>query len=93
MKKLFINARYFIAPLLILATLFGVIAGGPWVWTGVALLGLGIIIDTLITHQTKGAGVDDNGETLGIAWLQNTVMYLMLPVFLILQLIVAYKLF
>ena len=38
LKKLFINARYFIAPLLILATLFGVLAGGPWVWTGVSLL-------------------------------------------------------
>ena len=60
MKKLFINARYFIAPLLILATLFGVIAGGPWVWTGVALLGVGIIIDTLHTRQTYGAGFDDN---------------------------------
>jgi len=47
-KKIAINARYFIAPLLILASLFGVIAGGPWVWTGVFLLGLGIIIDTLV---------------------------------------------
>ena len=51
LKKFFINARYFIAPLLILATLFGVLAGGPWVWTGVFLLGVGIIIDTLLAYN------------------------------------------
>ena len=48
--------RYFIA-LAILATLFGVIAGGTWVWTGVALLGVGIIIDTLHTRQTYGVAL------------------------------------
>ena len=56
MKKLLINIRYFLAPLLILTTLFGVLAGGPWVWTGVALLGIAIIVDTLTTSQTPGAG-------------------------------------
>ena len=61
-KKIAINARYFIAPLLILATLFGVLAGGPWVWTGVFLLGVGIVIDTLYTQQTMGAGFDEEGE-------------------------------
>ena len=58
-KKLFINARYFIAPLLILATLFGILEGGPWVWTGVFLLGVGIVIDTLYTQQTYG-GFDED---------------------------------
>ena len=93
MLKLLTNVRYFIAPILIIVTALGIHIGGIFAWTGVVLLGLGIIIDTLITYQTKGAGVDEDGETLGIAWLQNSVMYLMLPVFLILQLIVAYKLF
>ena len=93
MLKLLTNIRYFIAPILIITTAYGIHIGGLFAWTGVALLGLGIIIDTLITKQTKGAGVDGNGDTLGIAWLQNSVMYLMLPVFLILQLVVAYKIF
>ena len=29
MKKFWVNARYYLAPLLIFASLFGVIAGGP----------------------------------------------------------------
>ena len=37
MNKLLVNIRYFIAPLLILVTLAGVLAGGVWAWTGVGL--------------------------------------------------------
>ena len=69
-------------PLLILATLFGILEGGPWVWTGVFLLGVGIVIDTLYTQQTYGAGFDEDGfENKSNPILQNSVMYLMLPVF------------
>ena len=93
LKKLFINARYFIAPLLILATLFGVLAGGPWVWTGVFLLGVGIIIDTLHTKQTMGAGFDDEGDTNANPTLMNVTMYLMLPVFIALQCVLAYQIY
>ena len=92
-KKLAINARYFIAPLLIVAALFGVIAGGPWVWTGVFLLGFGIIIDTLYTKQTMGAGFDDEGETNANPTLMNVTMYLMLPVFIALQCALAYQIY
>ena len=92
-KKLFINARYFIAPLLILATLFGILEGGPWVWTGVFLLGVGIIIDTLYTQQTYGAGFDEEGDTNANPILQNSVMYLMLPVFIALQCTLAYQIY
>ena len=92
MKKLLVNIRYFIAPLLILVTLAGVLAGGAWAWTGVGLLGVGIILDTLINVQTRGA-IDENGETLGIPWLQNTVMYMMLPVFVALQVALAYQIY
>jgi len=66
LKKLFINARYFIAPLLILATLFGVLAGGPWVWTGVFLLGVGIIIDTLHTFSENQVGWFKAGSALNL---------------------------
>ena len=92
-KKLFINALYFIAPLLILATLFGILEGGPWVWTGVFLLGVGIIIDTLYTQQTYGAGFDEEGDTNANPILQNSVMYLMLPVFIALQCTLAYQIY
>jgi len=91
MKKFLINVRYFLAPLLILAALFGVLAGGPWVWTGVVLLGLGIIIDTLTTAHTPGAGFDRNGDTYGIPALQNGVMYSMLGVFVLLQVTLAWR--
>jgi len=91
-RKLLTNVRYFIAPALILVTLLGVLKGGVFAWTGVFLLGLGIVLDTLITYKTRGA-VDENGETLGIAWLQNSVMYLMLPIFVALQVALAYKIY
>ena len=93
MKKFLINARYYLAPLLIFASLFGVIAGGPWVWTGVFLLGVGIIIDTLYTQQTYGAGFDEEGDTNANPILQNSVMYLMLPVFIALQCTLAYQIY
>ncbi len=91
MKKILVNARYFIAPLLILSAIFGVLAGGPWVWTGVALLGIGIIVDTLTRKQTPGAGFDDAGETYAIPGLQNGVMYGMLGAFALLQIVLAWR--
>ena len=91
MEKFLINARYFLAPLLIVAALFGVLAGGPWVWTGVVLLGVGIIVDTLTLAQTPGAGIDENGDTLGIVPLLNGTMYGMLAIFIVLQLALAWR--
>ncbi|MFT6908969.1 MAG: hypothetical protein ACJAS1_005676 [Oleiphilaceae bacterium] len=94
MKKIFINIRYFLAPILILVSMVGVIIGGPLVWTGVVLFGVGILLDTLsMPLHTKGAGFDENGETNGFAGLQNAVMYIMLPVFALLQLAMAWRIF
>jgi hypothetical protein len=92
MKKIFINIRYFLAPILILVSMVGVLIGGPLVWTGVVLFGVGILLDTLsMPLHTKGAGFDENGETNGFAGLQNAVMYIMLPVFALLQLAMAWR--
>lgn len=91
MKKVLINARYMIAPLLILSTVIGVIAGGPWVWTGVLMLGLGIIVDTLTRTQTPGAGFDENGNTYASAGMQNGIMYGMLGAFVLLQVVLAWR--
>ncbi len=93
MKKLFINVRYFLAPALIFVAALGVLAGGPWSWTGVALLFAGILIDTMLRKQTAGAGFDSNGSTNGWPRLQNTVMYVMLPVFVALQLVLAWRVY
>ena len=80
MKKFLINARYYLAPLLIFASLFGVIAGGPWVWTGVFLLGVGIIVDTITPAQTMGAGFDENGEALNpIAFIEYAKTFVLTP--------------
>ena len=81
MKKLFINARYYLAPLLIISSMFGVIAGGPWVWTGVFFLGLGIVIDVTTPVLTRGGGMDDKVDFYGNATLLNWTMYAMLGVF------------
>ena len=94
MKKFLINIRYFLAPILILVSMVGVLIGGPFVWVGVVLFGVGILLDTMsMPLHTKGAGFDKNGDTNGYAGLQNAVMYIMLPVFALLQLALAWRIF
>ena len=92
MKKLLINVRYWLAPILIIVTLLSVIMGGMFVWVGVALFGVGIILDTItMPFHPPGAGFDENGDTNGMPALQNTVMYVMLPVFALLQVALAWR--
>ena len=80
------------APLLIIVTLVSIIMGGMFVWVGVALFGVGILLDTLtMPFHPRGAGFDDNGDTMGIPALQNAVMYVMLPVFVFLQVALAWR--
>ena len=94
MKKLLINIRYWMAPILILVTLLSVIMGGMFVWVGVALFGVGIILDTAtINMHPPGAGFDEQGDTMGMPRLQNTVMYIMLPVFALLQVALAWRVY
>ena len=92
MKKLLINIRYWLAPILILVTLLSIVMGGMFVWVGIVLFAVGIILDTVtIPWHPPGAGFDDNGDTMGIPALQNTVMYVMLPVFALLQVALAWR--
>ncbi len=91
MNKILVNARYFLAPLLILIAMFGVILGGIFNWVGVVLLFAGIVIDTAMKFQSAGAGFDKDGNTIGIPTLQNAVMYIMLPVFVLLQVVLAWR--
>lgn len=92
MKKLLINIRYWMAPLLIIVTLLSVLMGGMFVWLGVVLFGVGVILDTVtMPFHPPGAGFDENGDTNGIPALQNAVMYVMLPVFALLQVALAWR--
>lgn len=92
MKKLLINVRYWMAPILIIVTLLSVLMGGMFVWVGVALFGVGVILDTItMPFHPPGAGFDENGDTNGIPALQNAVMYVMLPVFALLQVALAWR--
>ncbi len=94
MNKIMINVRYWMAPILIIVSALGILLGGPWVWTGVVLFGVGIVLDTLtMSMHPKGAGFDENGDTNGMAALQNAVMYVMLPVFVLLQLVIAWRIY
>lgn len=93
MNKFIINARYLLAPALILLSMWGVFVGGPWVWTGAFVLGLAIVADTLITRRTVGAGFSESGDTNGIPAFQNSVMYFMLGVFVLLQLNLAWRIY
>ena len=91
MKKFLVNIRYLLAPALISTSLAGVLAGGIWSWLGVFMLGGAIILDTLVTKRTAGAGFDENGDTNAAAWFQNGVMYSTLGLFILLQLALAYQ--
>ncbi|MBT3505831.1 MAG: fatty acid desaturase, partial [Piscirickettsiaceae bacterium] len=73
-------------------TLASIIMVGMFVWVGVALFGIGIILDTMtMPFHPPGAGFDENGDTMGMPALQNTVMYVMLPVFVLLQVALAWR--
>ncbi len=93
MNKFLINIRYFIAPVLIIVSMIGVLVGGFFSWLGLILLGVGILQDTTMRKQSSGAGFDDNGDTNGIPALQNAVMYFMLGIFVLLQVVLAWRIF
>ena len=94
MKKFFNNVKYFLVPVLTAITILGIASGGIWVWAGLGFFALGIVIDTLvIKYHTNGTGCDDQGNSYGVKGLQNAVMYLMLPLFIALQCILAWRIY
>ena len=93
MSLIFANIKYLLAPVLILVTFAGVLAGGIFAWLGVALLFVGIVIDTLIKRQASSQMHSDSGETLASPAFQNIVMYFMLPVFVLLQFALAWRVY
>ena len=92
MKTFYVNARYLIVPLMTIATIIGIFLGNIYVWIGVILFGINTIIDTLTKNIHLRADFDNNGKSFGIKNLQYSVMYLMLPAFVALQIILAWRL-
>ena len=93
MSTIFANIKYLLAPSLILVTLAGVIAGGMLSWIGVALLGVGVIVDTILRKQSSSSMHKEDGSTKASPTFQNLVMYMMLPVFVLLQLALAWRVY
>ena len=93
MKTFYVNARYLIVPVMPIATILGLFIGNYFAWLGVILFGLNTIVDTLTKNIHLRADFDDNGNSYGIKRLQYAVMYLMLPVFIFLQFILAWRLY
>lgn len=95
MRKLILgHLVYFYTPLGIIAATLGILKGGEWVWLGVAIFGLNIMLDTLTApFHTRGAATGRDGRPLGIAAIHNFVMYLQLPLFVCLQLALAWRIY
>ena len=91
--KFFINARYLIVPVSSLITIFGIFLGSTYAWTGVILFGFYTIIDTLTKDIHLKAEVDNDGNSYGIKIFQYLVMYVMLPVFIVIQIFLAWRLY
>ncbi len=95
MKKLILgHLVYLYTPIGILACTLGIILGGMWVWLGVAIFGLNIFLDTVTAQiHTSGAPTDKQGKPLGVAGVLNTMMYLQLPLFITLQIVLAWRIY
>lgn len=85
---------YLYTPLGIIATIIGILMGGPWVWAGIAIFGLNIVLDTLTSGiHPKGAAVNSKGEAAGVGPVLNLMMYFQLASFIVLQLAVAWRVY
>jgi len=91
--NILLNVRYLLAPVLIIVAGAGVLIGGIMAWLGVVLLFVGLIVDIATKFESTGVGYNEEGETLGWASFQNLTMYFMLPVFILFQLVMAYRVY
>ena len=93
MKTLFVNTRYLIVPVMSIITILGLLSGGINVWAGVALFGISAIVDTATKNIHLRADFDEEGNSYGIKIFQYAVMYLMLIVFVALQLALVWRIY
>ena len=91
--SILLNVRYLLAPILIIVAGAGVLIGGIMAWLGVVLLFVGLLVDIATKFETTGVGVDENGDTRGWSTFQNLTMYFMLPIFVLFQLVMAWRVY
>ena len=91
MGNLLLNIRYLLAPVLIIVAGAGVLIGGIMAWLGVVVLFVGLLVDIATKFETTGVGYDENGDSLGWASFQNLTMYFMLPICVLFQLVMAWR--
>ena len=91
--NILLNLRYLLAPVLIIVAGVGVLIGGVMAWLGVVLLFVGLLVDIATKFETTGVGLNDDGSARGWATFQNLTMYFMLPVFILFQLVMAWRLY
>jgi len=85
---------YLYTPLGIIATILGILMGGPWVWVGIGIFGFNIVMDTLTSGiHFKGAAVNNKGEAAGKGPILNMMMYLQFVSFVVLQLTVVWRIY
>lgn len=93
-RLIFGHLVYLYTPIGILACMLGILKGGNWVWLGTAIFGLNIALDTLTAPiHTAGAAMDKQGRPLGVAAILDAMMYLQLPLFIALQLALAWRIY
>ena len=93
MGNILLNLRYLLAPVLIIVAGAGVLIGGVMAWLGVVLLFVGLLVDIATKFETTGVGYDSEGQSLGWASFQNLTMYFMLPIFVLFQLVMAWRVY
>ena len=91
--KFYINLRYLIVPISSLVTIMGIVFGSIYAWTGVFLFGIYTVIDTLTRNIHLRAETNENCNSYGIKQFQYSVMYLTLPIFILLQVALAWRLY
>ena len=85
---------YLYTPIGILATIAGILMGGPWVWIGIGIFGFNILMDTLTKGiHTRGAAVNKQGQPVGSAGILNLMMYFQLVSFVALQIAVVWRIY
>lgn len=85
---------YMYTPLGILATIAGILLGGPWVWVGIGIFAFNITMDTLTSGiHSKGAAVNKKGQPVGSPTILNLMMYAQLLSFITLQLAVVWRIY
>lgn len=85
---------YMYTPLGILATIAGILLGGPWVWIGIGIFAFNITMDTLTSGiHSKGAAVNKKGQPVGSPAILNLMMYAQLLSFIALQVAVVWRIY